>query len=238
MQPEELTALFDRQAASYDQQWQKLAPLNSALHLLTTAFGSKLPANARVLCVGAGTGVEILHLARAFPDWRFTAVEPSVPMLERFQRKAADQGLLPRCVLHAGYLDTLPATDDYDVATAFLVSQFILERDRRTAFFQSIARRLRPGGRLLSSDLAGNLESEEGQALLEMWFEVMSGGGIPPDGVARMREAYRRDVAVIPPEEVRNLIAAGGFESPTQFFQAGLIHAWQARRSRDLTKAR
>ena len=35
MRKEDLTALFDRQAAGYDQQWSKIAPISDALHLLT-----------------------------------------------------------------------------------------------------------------------------------------------------------------------------------------------------------
>jgi tRNA (cmo5U34)-methyltransferase len=35
MQKEEITALFDKQASSYDQQWSKMAPINDALHLLS-----------------------------------------------------------------------------------------------------------------------------------------------------------------------------------------------------------
>ena len=46
----------------------------------------------------------------------------------------------------------------------------------------------------------------------------------------RMREAYRRDVAVLPPSEVRDIITRGGFGSPVLFFQAGMIHGWYAKR--------
>jgi tRNA (cmo5U34)-methyltransferase len=53
---------------------------------------------------------------------------------------------------------------------------------------------------------------------------------VPEDALERIRAAYRRDVAVLPPTEVASIIAAGGFHPPVQFFQAGLIHAWLARR--------
>jgi hypothetical protein len=47
---------FDQQASSYDQKWSRLAAFRDALHLLIGSVIRDLPANARVLCVGAGTG--------------------------------------------------------------------------------------------------------------------------------------------------------------------------------------
>jgi len=237
MQQEEITALFDKQASSYDQQWSKMAPINGALHFLMSAVLSELPPKANILCVGAGTGAEILYLAQHFPEWRFTAVEPSTAMLDVFRRRAEEQGISSRCVFHPGYLDSLPRNSSFDAATVFLVSQFMQERHVRAAFFQSIAERLCPAGILLSSDLAGDLATMDCQDLLEVWFRVMSGSGAlsSPEGIKRMREAYRRDVAVLPPEDVRDIIRSGGFDAPVLFFQAGMIHAWYARRSLELS---
>lgn len=231
MHPQKITAIFDQQAATYDQQWSRLAPINAALHLLTGAALAELPANARVLCVGAGTGAEILYLADRFPGWHFTAVEPSAKMLAVCRQRAETAGIAPRCAFHFGYLDSLPPTDSFDAATAFLVSQFILDPEMRTAFFQEIADRLRPGGWLVSSDLAGDLAAPDCQELIALWFRLMRGEGVSAEQAAKMREAYARDVAVRPPEEVRGIIQRGGFEWPVPFFQAGMIHAWVARRS-------
>lgn len=233
MRQEEITALFDQQASSYDQQWSKTAPINAALHFLTRAVLAELPPQAKILCVGAGTGAEILALAEHFPEWHFTAVEPSGAMLDVFRRRAEEHGIAARCVFHAGYLDSLPSRGPFDAATAFLVSHFILERASRVAFFQSIAERLRPTGILLSSDLAGDLGAADCQDLLEVWFRVMSGSGAAPspEGLTRMREAYSRDVAILPPQDVRDILTRGGFGAPVLFFQAGMIHAWYAKRS-------
>jgi tRNA (cmo5U34)-methyltransferase len=233
MRKEEITALFDKQASSYDQQWSKMAPINDALHLLTSTVLSELPPKASILCVGAGTGAEILALAQTFPEWHFTAVEPSPAMLDVLRRRAEEHGISSRCVFHPGYLDSLPSNGSFDAATAFLVSQFILERHVRSTFFQSIAKRLCPEGVLVSSDLAGDLAAMECRELLGLWFRVMTGSGTPPSAerIERMREAYSRDVAVLPPRDVRDIITRGGFDSPVLFFQAGMIHAWYAKRS-------
>ena len=231
MRSDEIKALFDQQAAGYDKQWAKMAPMRDALHYLLESVFAEVPEDARILCVGVGTGAELAHLAGKFPRWRFTAVEPSGAMLDVCRQRAEAEGFAARCDFHEGYLDSLPAGESHDAVTCFLVSQFILEQEARTAFFRAIADRLKPGGILASSDLASDIDSAEYAALLRTWLHLMASGGVTPEGLERMREAYARDVAVLPPEHVASIIRSGGFDTPVRFFQAGLIHAWFSRRA-------
>lgn len=230
MRQEELIANFDRQAASYDDQWKKLAPVRDALHLLMRAVLFELPADAHVLCVGAGTGAELVYLGNEFPHWRFTVVEPSAAMLDVCRGRAGEHGFASRCVFHQGYLDSLPSPDAFDAATCLLVSQFLLEREARSGFFRAIAARLKPGGILVSSDLSADVRSKAYESLLDAWWRMMKAADVPADGIDRLREAYRRDVAVLPADDVEAIITAGGFENPVRFFQAALIGAWYSRK--------
>lgn len=218
-------------AAEYDKRFAKLASFREAMHLLIAAVFADLPTEARILCVGAGTGAEIMDMARRFPGWHFTAVEPSGPMLDVFRGKAEQAGLTTRCVFHEGYLDSLPPCEPFDAATSILVSQFVLEVEARTRFFRGIAERLRPGGLLASADLAADLASVDGGRLLEVWFRLLAGADVPPEKLEALRAAYGRDVAVLPVAQVEQVIAAGGFEAPRLFLQTGLIHAWHASRA-------
>lgn len=232
MQRPEPKNFFDKeQAAKYDTQFAKMAPIRDALHLLISAIFADLPTNARILCVGAGTGSEILYLAQKFPAWHFTAVEPSAPMLDVCRQRMEEHGITSRCEFHEGYLDSLPAGAPFDAATSLLVSHFILDPEGRTAFFQAIADRLRPGGRLASSDLASDVTSAAYVSLLEVWFRVMQDAEITPEKIEAMRTAYSRDVALLPLDQVSRIITAGGFDTPVLFLQTGLIHAWYAARA-------
>lgn len=215
-------------AAAYDQRFAKLAPLREALHLLVGAVFAELPEQARILCGGAGTGAELIYLAHKFPGWQFTAVEPSGPMLEVCRRKAAAEGIAPRCTFHEGYLESLPEGEPFDAATSLLVSQFVLNKESRIGFFREIARRLKPDGILASADLASNRAVY--QDLLEVWLKLMRETEMAPEQVEGLREVYGRDVGVLSLDETRAIIAAGGFEEPVQFLQTGLIHGWYARR--------
>jgi tRNA (cmo5U34)-methyltransferase len=90
------------QAAGYDRQWAKLAPIRAALHMLLRIRLSDLPDDDQVLCVGVGTGAELLYLAEAFPRWSFTLVEPAKPMLDICHQRAEAGGITSRCTFHEG----------------------------------------------------------------------------------------------------------------------------------------
>jgi tRNA (cmo5U34)-methyltransferase len=231
MRSDEIKAIFDQQASSYDERWAKTAPIRDALHFFLGAVFAELPANARILCIGAGTGEEMSYLAKRFPRWAFVVVEPSGAMIDICRSKAEKGGFISRCHFHQGYVESLPIQDVFDGATCFLVSQFILEQEARADFFRAIAARLRPGGILASSDLASDVSSCEFDALLRVWLNVMQGAGIPAAGLEQMRATYARDVAILHPAQIVSIIKSGGFDEPVMFYQAALIHAWFSRRA-------
>jgi tRNA (cmo5U34)-methyltransferase len=73
--------------------------------------------------------------------------------------------------------------------------------------------------------------SDDYEALLHVWLNIMEAADVTPERLERMRAAYTNDVAVLPPAAVASIIESGGFEAPVQFFQAGLLHAWFSKRA-------
>lgn len=189
------------------------------------------PSGARILCVGVGTGVELIHLARVFPGWRFTAVDPSGAMLDACRKRVDEVGLSSRCSFHEGYVESLPLEEVYDAATCFLVSQFVLEPQARTRFFRQIACRLVPGGILVNADLSADVDSWDYDVLLAVWQRVMDASAPSVEALGRMMAGYAKDVAILPPSAVASIIESAGFDGPVQFFQAALICGWFARRA-------
>ena len=224
---------FDDQkvAASYDEKTVLKGSGRDALFSLIQLIFAELPAEARILCVGVGTGTEMVAMARVFPQYQFTVVEPASAMLDICRQKAEENGITSRCTFHEGYIDSLPASDSFDAATCLLVSQFLKEAEERSHFFGQIAQRLRPGGVLISSDLVLGMSPPVYQSLIEVWLRMLGGSGWGEEDIDKMRTAWSLHLATLTPPEIETIIAAGGFDTPVLFFQNLFIHAWFSKRT-------
>lgn len=230
MKNQESSIIFDQKhASSYDNQFAKLAPIRDALDLLIRMVLSDLPADARILCIGVGTGKELIDLAQVFPQWRFTAVEPAAPMLDICRQRAEECGIASRCTFHEGFLDSLPESDSFDAATCILVSHFITQIEERRNLFRQIAARLRPGGYLVNADIASDMSASAHQSLFEIWMQALKYSEMPAEQVEKFRVSFGQDVAVLTPQEIESIIASSGFDTPVLFLQAIFIHAWYSR---------
>ncbi len=224
-----MVAFDEKNAASYDERFAPLAAMTQALHLLMRGLWQELPEQARILCVGAGTGAEMMALAPHFPGWHFTAVDPSGPMLAICRRKAEAAGFAHRCSFHEGYLESLPRGEPFDAASCVLVSQFLLDREARISLFRDIASRLRPGGWMISADLAADLDRAPGSELLEQWMRLIRLTGASAEQCHQLRTAYRRDVSVVPPARIESILAEAGFARSLEIYHSLLLHAWASR---------
>ena len=222
------SAFDDDHAARYDEQFAALAPVKDALHLSLNLALDALADDARVLIVGAGTGQEMLALATAHPNWRFVAVDPSAAMLDRCRTKAQQMGVLDRCRLHVGSLDTLPREEPFQAATSILVSHFFTERDQRRAFFALVKEHLQASGLLVSADLSAEVTEEAQRSQLALW-RVTLGRAMPAEQVDEIMSLYGTEVALSSTVEMQELLKEAGFLAPLSVYQFGAIRAWLAR---------
>lgn len=220
----------EEHARRYDERNSKLAPISEGLHFATRLVLEDLPARARILSVGAGTGAEMLSLAKSFPEWSFVAVEPSRSMLEVCRERVQRAGLSDRCELFHGYVQDLPAQPAFDAATAFLVAHFV-KRDERRDFFRSITERLRVGGSLVNAEISFDLRSSEFPSMLRNWQAVQRWMGATPESLQALPRQLEEVLAVLSPEETESVIRSAGIASPVRFFQAFMISAWHGVRA-------
>ena len=210
-------------AAAYDGARARVASIYSALHLCANAVLSSLDDASRVLCVGAGTGDELIHLAQMNPSWTFAVVEPSSDMLALCRDKTRLAGVDTRCEFFEGYIDLVPDVESFDAALCLFVSYFILDPGEREALFSAIASRLRSGGWLVNAELSSGASASDYEVLRDAWVAMHRavGIGMKPDYLGR-------DVVVSSAGDVEAMLARAGFSDPIVFFQALLISAWRS----------
>jgi tRNA (cmo5U34)-methyltransferase len=215
-------------AEAYDRRNAGLRPISDTLHFLMRLALADLPAQARVLCVGVGTGAEILALAEARPGWTFVGVDPSAEMLAVARHRLQQAGVMARCDLIHGYVEDV-AHAGFDAVVSLLVAHFI-KRPERPAFYAAIHDRLRPGGRFLSAEISADLDAPEFPAMLEDWKQVQTLMGATEDSLVRLPTMMREVLGVVPPADTEALWREAGFARPIPFFQAFMIRGWHATR--------
>lgn len=216
---------FSNTAASYDQKNQPLSAIATSLHFLMGLILQRAPAQARVLCVGVGTGAEILSLAQSFPEWTFAGVDPASGMLEVCRERLSQAGLLDRCKLLHGYAQDLPADEHYDVVLSILVAHFV-KREERPDFYQAMWQRLRNHGFFVTAELSYDLSSDSFPYMLTNWEAIQRLMGASAESVQNLPTMLREHLTVISPADTAALLKQCGIEVPVQFYQALMISGW------------
>jgi tRNA (cmo5U34)-methyltransferase len=227
-------AKFDSdRAGEYEQQSRIALAGYDACHelsacMLAAALGARTAAS--ILVVGAGGGAqEIVMAGRLEPNWRFTAVDPSQPMLDLAVQRLTAAGLAGRTDIRLGYIEDLPADAKFDAATLIGVLHHLPGAEAKAGILKAIAGRLTPGAPLI---LAGNYYAYASQPLLlAAWGERWRMQGASAEDV-KARLGKIQQGADPPQSEVAviALLKDAGFGEPTRFFGSLFWGAWLARR--------
>ena len=223
------SGFLDRKVAqSYDERNRRLSPISDGLHFLLRLVLASLPENARVLCVGVGTGADIFALASERVDLSFVGVDPSAEMLEIARHRLDEAGIGGRCELVHGSVDDVEERDFAAVVSLF-VAHFV-QRGDRPAFYRAIYDRLAPGGRFASAEISGDLDTPQFPAMLEDWKQVQTLMGANEESLASLGDTLRTVLGVIGPAETEALWREAGFAVPVPFFQAFMIRGWHGEK--------
>ncbi len=219
-------------SSTYDRKIRASLPGYEALHAMVGDFlRPALPEQARLLVVGAGTGMELLTLGAAHPGWRFTATDLSSDMLAIGRANVEAAGLADRVAFHLGPVHELREGEGYDAATSILISHFIKPREERLRFFRAVASRLRPGAPLVTAEIVGDKEDASYAHFLEVWKGHYAAAGIPAGEVEEDFARTDATVSFIPEAVLAALLAESGFTDVRRFFQAFLFGGWVARKT-------
>lgn len=216
---------FSQAAKAYDEKNQQLAPIADNMHFLIRLILKNAPVHARVLCVGVGTGAEIFSLLKAFPEWTFVGVDPSIGMLDVCREKLKSAGVLDRCELIHGYVQDVLPGENFDIALSILVGHFV-KIEEKLNFYKAMCYRLRPNGILINSEISFDLSSAEFPLMLENWKEIQLLMGATPESIANLSKVLQEMLSVISPEETESLLKQSGIQLPVRFFQSFMISGW------------
>lgn len=218
-------------AQKYDERNSKLSRISDGLHFLIGLILKDLPSQARILCVGAGTGAEIIYLAKIFPQWQFVALDPSLSMLNVCKARATEAGIMDRCEFVHGYVHDLPSRAEFDAVLSILVAHFV-KREERPSFLKQIVDHLRVSGIFISAELSFDVESAEFPSMLQKWALVQELMGGTPESLAGLPKQFREVLTVLSPAETESHLRQAGIGMPVRFFQAFMICAWYGQKLR------
>jgi len=181
----------------------------------------RLAPGETVLDLGSGAGIDAFLAARAVgPAGRVVGVDMTPEMLSR-ARVAAERHGFANVEFREGRLEALPVADaSIDAVTSNCVINLVPDK---SAVFREVARVLKPGGRLVVSDIV--LERPLPEALaadLLAWVGCVAGAELRADYFGRLEAAglagvevltdvdYAVSLAQAAPEEAAALLGRAG----------------------------
>jgi ubiquinone/menaquinone biosynthesis C-methylase UbiE len=155
--PDEVPGIYSRLAPVYEV-WARMTESRARRRVIELAA---IRPGEDILEVASGTGAQLVRLAGANARGRTVGVEPSEGMRHQARRRIDDAGLADRAeLIDASALDLPFADGSFDL----LVNGYMLDllpRDEIPRALAEFRRVLRPGGRLVLSNMTKGERSRE-----------------------------------------------------------------------------
>ena len=192
--------------------------------MTTMLLAERVPADGRVLVLGAGGGLELRAFADAHPGWRFDGVDPSADMLRLAGQTAGTYA--ERIALHEGYIDAAP-DGPFDGATSILTFHFI-PREQRLGTLREIRGRLKPGAPFVLAHVSFPQTEPERSAFIARHVAFGVPDGTDPASLAPAREAIGTRLTILAPEEEEAMLREAGFGGVSLFYAGFSFRGWVA----------
>lgn len=216
------------QVAAYTGKTVRIVPGLHDMHRMAgVLLAEAAPANATVLVLGAGGGLELKALATAQPTWRFHGVDPAAGMLQLARATLGE--LAERVTWHEGYIDGA-ADGPFDAAICLLTLHF-LPAEERLRTLQALHRRLAPGAPLVVAHHSFPTAGTEHEKWLLRNAAYAQAAGIPRAHSVNNMAAMRDRLPVLSPAQDVALLQEAGFADVELFYCALTFKGWVARRT-------
>lgn len=212
--------------AHYADGPRRFTPGLDAVHrMMAILLAEHAPADAHVLVLGAGGGLELAALAQAQDGWRFTGVDPAGPMLDLARRALGkDAG---RTDLVEGYIGDAPI-GPFDAATCLLTLHF-LDRDERVRTLREMHRRMASGAPLVVVHSSFPQDEPARTRWLKRYAAYAVASGADPAQTEQARQAVAASLALLTPQDDATCLRDAGFSEVELFYAAFTWRGWVAR---------
>lgn len=212
--------------AHYVDGPRRFTPGIEAVHRMTAILlAEHAPADAHVLVLGAGGGLELKALADAQAGWRFTGVDPAAPMLDLARRTMGADAA--RADLVEGIIDAAPA-GPFDAATCLLTLHFLASGERvRT--LREMRRRMKPGAPLVVVHSSFPQDEPARTRWVARYAAYAVASGADPAQTEQARTAVANSLALLTPEADEACLREAGFGEVELFYAAFTWRGWVAR---------
>ena len=188
-----------------------------------------LPKRAKILVVGAGTGMEITEFGPLSPGWSFHGVDPSANMLSLAEKKISEKKVRNKIRLVQGYVDNLEDKEKFDGATCILVMHFLKDDGAKLDLLKSINHRLKTDAPLVLVDGCGRPGSRTFKKNLEVWKQYPIIHGLKPDFIEKaFQKTVLKMVKFVPESRILELLKEASFENIFKFYTGFLYSGWTA----------
>jgi tRNA (cmo5U34)-methyltransferase len=211
--------------SDYAARAMKLVPgLLDMQRMAAVLLAERAPADARILVVGAGGGVELRTFAEAHRGWRFDGVDPAAPMLTLAQKTLGP--LMSRIALHEGTIEVAP-DGPFDGASCLLTLHFIATDERRRTL-REIHRRLKPGAPLVVVHLSFDQQGGARDVWLSRYANFAISNGVDPDKARTAAATIHEQLPILSPGQDEALMRDAGFSHVDVFYVGLAFRGWVA----------
>ncbi|NYT68717.1 class I SAM-dependent methyltransferase [Pusillimonas noertemannii] len=210
---------------AYAKMAERNVPALHDLHrMVGVLLAEKVPADGRVLVLGAGGGLELRAMASMHTGWRFDGIDPSTRMLD--QARVTTRDFTDRIMLHEGYIDDAPQ-GPFDGATCLLTLHF-LAQEERVHTLKELYRRLEPGAPLVTVHHSFPNDDASKDKWLARFAAYVAAFEI--DGVQSSLniQAMKERLPILSPEQDIAALHAAGFSQVELFYAALTFKGWVA----------
>ncbi|HYD31731.1 MAG TPA: class I SAM-dependent methyltransferase [Azospirillaceae bacterium] len=199
---------FDSHAVEYDALRRKFIPCfdgfyGTALDLVGHLAGQ----GARVLDLGAGTGLMSAMILERLPDARLTLVDISDGMLDMARRRFGDR-VGYRIADYAAAPLRADGEPPFDAVVSALSIHHLEQADKR-ALFARVFEALAPGGVFVNADQVAGPTPELDAWYDAAWVRQIRANGITERQLAEARDRQRHDRLAPLADQLRWLAEAG-----------------------------